>query len=111
MAGSTSLSNWLMRISLQLVITTIDALIADLSMATTDANRGIEAELDSTKGRGPASTTLILRAREQGPFKARADLTLRVKGLTNHRAERLTLPGLTVNGLTFEPARASTARP
>jgi hypothetical protein len=100
-----------MRISLELFITTIVALIADLRMATTSANQGIEAELDSTKGRGLASAARILKAREHGPFKDWADLGLRVQDLTNHRAERLTLPGLTVNGLTFEPARVSTARP
>jgi len=100
-----------MRIVLQLLITTIGALIAGLSMATTDVNQASEAELDSIKGLGPASTALILKAREQGPFKDWADLRLRVKGLTNQRAERLSLVGLTVNGLSFEPARTATARP
>ena len=67
----------------------------------TDVNQANEAELDSVKGLGPASTARILKAREQGPFKDWADFMRRVKGIKPATAKRLSDAGLTVNGRAY----------
>jgi competence protein ComEA len=67
----------------------------------TDANSANEAELDSVKGLGPASTARILKAREKEPFKDWADFMQRVKGIQPTTAKRLSNAGLTVNGQPY----------
>lgn len=85
-------------------------LAAGLSFGATEANLATEAELDSVKGLGPASTSRILQAREQSPFKDWADFLRRVKGFKGSSAERLSEAGLTVNGQPFEaPGKAKAA--
>jgi competence protein ComEA len=64
--------------------------------AGTEANSATEAELDAIKGLGPASTALILKAREQGPFKDWKDFVKRVKGIKAAKAAQLSANGLTV---------------
>ena len=64
----------------------------------TEVNQATEAELDSVKGLGPASTARILQARTQGPFKDWADLMRRVKGIKPAQAAKLSDAGLRVNG-------------
>ena len=86
------------------------ALSAGLSFGAIDANLATEAELDSIKGLGPASTARILQAREQSPFKDWADFLRRVKGFKGSGAARLSEAGLTVNGQPFEaPGKAKAA--
>ena len=70
----------------------------------TEINQATEAELDSVKGLGPASTARILQAREQAPFKDWADFLRRVKGFKATTAARLSEAGLTVNGAAFDPS-------
>ena len=85
-------------------------LAAGLSFGATEANLATEAELDSVKGLGPASTSRILQAREQSPFKDWADFLRRVKGFKGSSAARLSEAGLTVNGQPFEaPGKAKAA--
>jgi competence protein ComEA len=64
----------------------------------TEINQATEAELDSVKGLGPASTARILEARAQGYFKGWADLMRRVKGIKTAQAAKLSEAGLRVNG-------------
>ena len=64
----------------------------------TEINQATEAELDSVKGLGPASTARILEARAQGLFKDWADLMRRVKGMKPVQAAKLSEAGLRVNG-------------
>ena len=64
----------------------------------TEINQASEAELDSIKGLGPASTARILEARAQGLFKDWADLMRRVKGIKPTQAAKLSDAGLRVNG-------------
>ena len=72
---------------------------ACLSMClATEVNQATEAELDSVKGLGPASTARILEARTQGLFKDWADLVRRVKGIKPTQAAKLSEAGLRVNG-------------
>ena len=69
-----------------------------------DVNTANEAELDSLRGLGPASTARILQARSAGPFADWADLMQRVKGIKPASARRLSQAGLTVNGQPFADA-------
>jgi len=64
----------------------------------TEVNQATEAELDSVKGLGPASTARILEARSQGLFKDWADLMRRVKGIKPTQAAKLSEAGLRING-------------
>jgi competence protein ComEA len=94
----------------QFLLASITALSASLCLAATEANLATEAELDSIKGLGPASTARILQAREQSPFKDWADFLRRVKGFKSSSAARLSEAGLTVNGQPFEaPGKAKAA--
>ena len=68
-----------------------------LSAWALEANTANEAELDSVRGLGPASTARLLQAREQGLFKDWADLMRRVKGVKPATAAKLSAGGLTVN--------------
>jgi len=64
----------------------------------TEINQATEAELDSVKGFGPASTARILEARTQALFKDWSDLMRRVKGIKPAQAAKLSEAGLRVNG-------------
>ena len=64
----------------------------------TEINQATEAELDSVKGLGPASTARILETRTQALFKDWADLMHRVKGIKPAQATKLSEAGLRVNG-------------
>jgi competence protein ComEA len=66
-----------------------------------DINLANEAELDSIKGMGPALSAKVLKARTQGAFKDWSDLTHRVAGIRQHKAQQLSDLGLTVNGQAF----------
>ncbi len=72
-----------------------------LSALALEVNTANEAELDSVRGLGPASTARILKAREQGLFKDWADLMQRVKGIKAATAAKLSKAGLTVNQLPY----------
>ena len=85
--------------------------VTGLSLAAVEANDADEAELDSVKGLGPASTARILKAREQGPFKDWADFLKRVKGFKAKAAEQLSQGGLMVNGQPFDAANTTKAKP
>jgi len=86
----------------RLLTTALASLLSAASLGATEANQATEAELDSVKGLGPASTARILQAREQAPFKDWADFMRRVKGFKAATAARLSEAGLTVNGAAFE---------
>jgi len=86
----------------QFLLAAMAALSVSLCLAATEVNQATEAELDSIKGLGPASTARILQAREDRPFKDWADFLRRVKGFKGSSAARLSEAGLTVNGQAFE---------
>lgn len=88
----------------QLIVALMALFIAFASQAAVDVNTASEAELDGIKGIGPALSSKILKARQQGPFKDWADLMQRVKGIQPKSARQLTDAGLTVNGAGY-PAR------
>ena len=72
--------------------------------ASTDINTASEAELDGIKGIGPALSSKVLAARQQGAFQDWADLMRRVKGISSKNAAKLSAEGLTVQGLPFGAA-------
>ena len=82
-----------------------------LSAWALEVNTANEAELDSVRGLGPASTARILKAREQGQFKDWADLMQRVKGIKAGSAAKLSAAGLTVNQLPYQPTEAGPKAP
>ena len=66
-----------------------------------DINTATEAELDSIRGIGPATSRRILAERDKGLFKDWPDLMARVKGIHQATASRYAAQGLTVNGQAF----------
>jgi competence protein ComEA len=82
------------------------ALATGSCLASVEVNTATEAELDSVKGLGPASTARILKARDQGAFKDWADFTRRVKGIKPAAAAKLSDAGLTVNQSPYTAAKA-----
>ena len=74
------------------------------AFAAVDVNKGSEAELDSIKGIGPATSKQIITERKKGEFKNWDDLIARVKGLGDKTAAKLSEGGLTVGGAAYKPA-------
>jgi competence protein ComEA len=72
-----------------------------------DINQANEAELDSLKGMGPSLSAKVLTVRTQGPFLSWQDLMQRVSGLRQGKAQQFSEQGLTVQGLPFNKATAS----
>ena len=73
------------------------------AFAAVDVNKGSEAELDSIKGIGPATSKQILAERKKAEFKNWDDLISRVKGLGDKTAAKLSEGGLTVGGTRYKP--------
>jgi competence protein ComEA len=67
-----------------------------------EINHASEADLDSLRGVGPATTQRLLAERGRRPFADWADLMARVKGVRAPTARKLSDQGLTVNGLAFD---------
>ena len=66
-----------------------------------DFNQASEAELDSLRGVGPATTRRILQARAERPFSDWADLTRRVRGIGHTSAASFSSQGFVVNGAPY----------
>jgi competence protein ComEA len=77
------------------------------AMAAVDVNKATEADLDSVKGIGPATSKLIMSERKKGEFKDWQDFIQRAKGIGDDRAAKLSAEGLTVNGATFKATAAT----
>lgn len=77
---------------------------AAAAMAAVDVNKATHADLTEVKGIGPATATRILDARKQGPFQSWEDMIIRVKGIADTSASKLSAGGLTVNGQAYKPA-------
>ena len=79
--------------------------------SATDLNTATEAELDSIRGIGPATSRRILAERDKSSFRDWADLMARVKGIQQATAQRYAAQGVTVNGLSFSQASATVTTP
>ncbi len=88
---------------LKKIIAIAAALMATTAMAAVEVNKASEAELDSIKGVGPATSRVILAERKKADFKNWQDLMVRVKGIGDARATKLSEQGLTVAGKGYEP--------
>ena len=88
---------------LKTLITLMVTLSAVACLAALDINKASEAELDSIKGIGPATSGKILDERKKASFKDWNDLITRVKGIADIRAAHFSAEGVTVNGLVFQP--------
>lgn len=89
------------------------ALAAVSAMAAVELNKATEADLDSLKGVGPATSKQILAERKKSEFKDWDDFMHRVKGIGEAKASRLSAEGLTVNGHSFKdlsPAAVATTK-
>lgn len=75
--------------------------------ALTDFNQATEAQLDSLRGIGPATTRRILQARDERPFSDWADLILRVRGIGPAAAAGYSAQGFVVNGAPYGPSAAA----
>lgn len=78
------------------------------TLAALEVNKASEADLDSLKGIGPATTKLIIDERKKREFKDWNDLMSRVKGVGESRAAKLSAEGLTVGGVSFGTKNADT---
>ena len=84
------------------------------AFAAVDVNKASQADLDSIKGIGPSTSKQIITERKARDYKDWQDLMVRVKGIGEAKAGRLSAEGLTVNGRTYKdmtPPAVSTARP
>ena len=86
------------------ILTFFAAMSLVAAFAAVDVNKGSEAELDSIKGIGPATSKQIVAERKKSEFKNWDDLISRVKGLGEKSAAKLSEGGLTVGGASFKPA-------
>lgn len=80
----------------------ITLLYAVVAFAAVEVNTATEAELDSIKGIGPATSQRIMAERARGNFKDWADLKARVKGLGDKNSAKFSGGGLRVNGASFD---------
>src|SRR5947209_1755589 len=88
-------------------IAALAALLAATAFAAVDANKGSQAELEAVKGIGPAISSKIIDERKKGDFKDWNDLVVRVNGIGDKNAAKLSEGGLTVNGKAFAGAPAA----
>ena len=86
------------------ILTFFAAMSLVAAFAAVDVNKGSEAELDSIKGIGPATSKQIMTERKKAEFKNWDDLISRVKGLGDKTAAKLSEGGLTVGGASYKPA-------
>ncbi|MEP6739677.1 MAG: helix-hairpin-helix domain-containing protein [Caldimonas sp.] len=94
-------------------VAALAALIAATAFAAVDVNKANQAELEAIKGIGPVISTLIISERKKGDFKDWSDLVVRVKGVGDKNAAKLSEGGLTVNGAAFTgaPMKAEPSMP
>lgn len=88
--------------------------VALSSFAAVDVNKATEADLDSVKGVGPATSKQIIAERKKSEFKDWEDFMTRIKGIGDSKASKLSTQGLTVNGASFKgagSAAVATAKP
>jgi competence protein ComEA len=110
MATPHPTENWqtgLSKIPLKRWIGWLALLLVSHAACALDINQASEAELDSLKGMGPALSAKVLTARAQGLFLNWQDVMQRVSGLRQAKAQQFSEQGLTVQGLPFNKATAS----
>ncbi|MEP6825186.1 MAG: helix-hairpin-helix domain-containing protein [Ramlibacter sp.] len=87
---------------LKIILAFVAAMYAAASFAAVDVNKASAADLDGVNGIGPSASAKILTERKKGDFKDWADFTVRVKGIKDAKAKKLSAAGLTVNGAAYK---------
>ena len=77
--------------------------------AAVDVNKADQAALESVKGIGTKMSERILVERKKAPFKDWSDFMVRVKGVSEATATKLSKVGLSVNGASYNAPAATTA--
>lgn len=80
------------------------------AFAAVDVNKASEAELDSIKGLGPATSQLIVTERKKSEFKSWDDFIARVKGVGEKSAAKFSAEGMTVGGAPYQIATKPDAK-
>ena len=96
------LATWLM---------TLYMACASNSIRAFEINQASEADLDSLKGVGPATTARILAERQKSAFVSWTDLMSRLKGVRVANATKLSAQGLRVNGQPFAATENNSGPP
>jgi len=91
-------------------VAALAALLAATAFAAVDANKATQAELEAVSGIGPAISASIVSERKKGDFKDWNDLVVRIKGVGDQSAAKMSAGGLTVNGKTYPGAPAAPAK-
>lgn len=97
---------------LKKILTLVALLYAAVCFAAVDVNKATAAELDGVKGIGPAISAKIVDERAKGSFKDWNDFIVRIKGIGEANAAKLSAEGLTVGGTGYKgvPATATAAK-
>jgi len=85
--------------------------LATPAWAGVEVNQASQAELESVKGIGPATSSRLLEERRRASFKDWDDLILRIKGVGAGNAAKLSEAGLTVNGAPYGRSSAQAVAP
>lgn len=77
-----------------------------------DINQATAAQLEGLRGIGPRTADIIVRERERGGrFESLDDLTERVRGIGQKKAQALQAAGLTIGAAGAAPKSAASAAP
>lgn len=77
-----------------------------------DINQATAAQLEGLRGIGPRTADIIVRERERGGrFESLDDLTERVRGIGQKKAQALQAAGLTIGAAGAAPKSAAAAAP
>jgi competence protein ComEA len=80
------------------------------AFAAVDINKASEAELDSIKGVGPATSALIVAERKKSEFKNWEDFIARIKGVGEKSAAKFSAEGMTVGGAPYRATAKTDAK-
>ena len=80
-----------------------------MASAAVDVNQASSDDLESIKGIGPSTAQRILQQRRTAPFQDWRDFILRVPGIGDKRAARLSEQGLRIRGQAFDPSHVRPA--
>jgi competence protein ComEA len=77
-----------------------------------DINQATAAQLEGLRGIGPRTADIIVRERERGGrFESLDDLSERVRGIGQKKAQALQAAGLTIGAAGVAPKSAAAAAP
>ena len=89
------------------LLVAIAAALAAAAAGAVDVNRATRAELEAVRGLGPGIVSTILDERQRGPYRDWPDFVLRVKGVKEATAVKLSAAGLTVGGAAYAGATSA----